>query len=105
MGHIHQQVGSNTVGDIPEFRPIHGSAIGRKATNNHSRLVCLGHRLQLVVVNQTGVMVDAVLHRLINLAGKIDRRAVGQVAPVRQAHTHDRVTGLEQRVINRNIGA
>jgi hypothetical protein len=60
--------------------------------------------LDLVVVDLAGVRVDAVLHRVVDLAGEVGLGAVGQVAAVGQAHAEHRVAGLAQRHEHRGVG-
>ena len=63
----------------------------------------LRQSLDFGVIDQAGVHVDPVLHSIEDLAGKIDLCAVCQVAAMRQAHTEDGVSWLEQRKIDRGI--
>ncbi len=41
---------------------------------------------------------------MVQLAGHIHRAAVGQVSPLRQAHPHDGVPGLQQAEVHRQVG-
>ena len=63
-----------------------------------------GQTLDFVVVDQPGGGVDAVLHRVVQLAGKTDAGAVGQVTAVGQAHAQHSVPGIEQRQVHRRVG-
>ena len=65
----------------------------------HLRLVLVRERVDFVVVDEA-VRVDAVLHRVEELAGDVDLRAVRQVAAVRERHAEDRVAGLQQREVH-----
>ncbi|OPZ52379.1 MAG: hypothetical protein BWY91_02337 [bacterium ADurb.BinA028] len=65
----------------------------------------LGEGLDLVVVDVLGVLVDAVVHRVEPLAAEGDLAAVGEVAAVRQAHRQDGLAGLEERAVDRLVGA
>ena len=48
---------------------------------------------------------DAVVHGVEPLAGERDLRAVGEVAAVRQAHREDGVARLDERAVDREVGA
>ena len=61
----------------------------------------LAHR---VVVDQTSIVIDSVLYSLIDLARKIDRRTVGQVTTVCEAHAQYGIAGLEERLKNSDVG-
>jgi hypothetical protein len=50
------------------------------------------------------VGVEAVLHRVVELAGEVDRRAVRQVPAVRQAHAEDGVARLQHRHVHGGVG-
>ncbi|MCY1420415.1 hypothetical protein D9M71_360350 [compost metagenome] len=63
-----------------------------------------GQALDLVVVDQAGSGVDAVLHCVVQFAGEADLGAVGQVAAVGQAHAQHGVTGLQQGQVHRGVG-
>ncbi|MCY1434441.1 hypothetical protein D9M71_505020 [compost metagenome] len=103
VGHVDEQISPDLVGNLAEAREVQGFRIGREACNNHLRLVQGGQALDLVVVDQA-VGVDAVLHRVVQLAGRTDLGAVGQVAAMGQAHAQQGVTGLQQREIDRSVG-
>ena len=60
-------------------------------------------RLDLVVIDLAGFGVQAVLHRVVVLAGEIDLGTVGQVAAVSQAHAQDGVSGRTQRQVNGRV--
>ena len=57
-----------------------------------------------VVVDALGLGVEAVGDDVEPLAREVDRRAVRQVAAVRQGHAEDRVAGLERREVDRLVG-
>ena len=98
MCHIHQQVGAYFVGDGAVARPVHNAAVGGEAANDHLGLVLTGQRLKLLVVDLTGVVVEAVLDSVVVLAGEIGLGTVGQVTTVGQTHTENRVAGSDQRL-------
>ena len=105
MSHINQKVSTNGVGDFSKFTPVHNAAVCTKATDNQLRSMLKRHRHQLVVVDFTRCVVDAVLNRVINFPRKIDARTVCEVSTIGKAHPHDSVTGLQKRVEHSNIRA
>ena len=48
----------------------------------------------LIVIYLTGIRIESILHRLIDLAGKIGLGAVGKVTAMSQAHTKNGIPGL-----------
>ena len=63
-----------------------------------------GLSFDLVIVEQLGLGIEAIGDDIEHFAADIDRRPVGQVAAVRQAHPQNRVTGLEHRKIDPLVG-
>ena len=103
MGHIDHQVGANLVGNVAKARPVHDLRIGGKARDNHFRFVLQGQLFYPVVIDFTGVGIEAVLHRVVHLAGEIRRRAVREVAAVRQAHAQHGVSRRAQGHVDRRV--
>ncbi len=101
--HVHEQVGTDLVGDGAEARPVDHLRIGRETGHDHFRLVLQRQLLDFVVIDQA-LVVDAVLHGVEQLARGIDLGAVGQVAAMRQRHAQDGVARLQQREIHRLVG-
>jgi hypothetical protein len=97
--HVDEQVGADLVGDGAHARPVDDLRIRRKTGDDHLRLVFERELLHVVVVDEA-VGVHAVLHRIEDLAGKIDLRAVGQMPAVGKRHAEDRVAGIEQRKVD-----
>ena len=104
MRHVNHQISADRIGDFAEFAPVHHSRIGGEAANNHFRFVLVGQLLNLIIIDLAGGFVQAVLHRVVELAGKADFGAVGQMPAVRQRHTKHGIAGLTQTHINRGIG-
>src|SRR5690606_13364020 len=90
VGHVDEQVGTDLVGDGAEAGEIQHLRVGGEAGNDHLRLVLDGQTLDFVVVDQA-LIVDAVLHGVVQLAGGGHAGAVGQVTTVGQAHAEDGV--------------
>ena len=104
MGHIHHQVGTHLIGDLPEFRKINEPGIGAGTGNDELRLIFQSGFPHGLVVNGLGLIVQAIGDHMEILSGDIHRAAVGQMAAVVQIHAHDCVTGLDQRKKCRQIG-
>src|SRR5690606_15915531 len=103
VGHVDEQVGTDLVGDGAEAREVENLRIGAETGNDHFRLVLDGQALDFVVVDQA-LVVDAVLHGVVELAGRGHRGTVGQVAAVGQAHAEDGVTRVEQGQVHGAVG-
>ncbi len=104
MRHIDKQECTDGVCDFAEARPVSDLRIRREAGDDHLWLVLRRKSLDLVVVDQAGVMVDAVRNDIEQLAREIDGRSVRQVTTFIQAHSQDRVARLNQRMVDGAIG-
>src|SRR5690606_10765595 len=101
--HVDEQQGTDLVGDGAETGEVQHPRVGRETGDDHLWLVLDCQALDLVIIDQA-VLVDAVLHGVVQLAGGGDLGAVGQVTAVGQAHAEDGVTGIEQREVHRAVG-
>ena len=63
-----------------------------------------GEGAHLVVVDALGLAVDAVGDEVVEAAAEVDRRPVGEVPALVEAHAHDLVAGLEQREVGGHVG-
>src|SRR3989304_8440256 len=88
VGHGHQEQGPRVVGDGPEAGKVNGPGVGAGPGDEYLGTVLLGQGGYLLVVQGLALPVDAVEDEVEEAAGEIDRGAVGQVAPVGQAHSH-----------------
>ncbi|MNZ69786.1 hypothetical protein D3C78_880990 [compost metagenome] len=104
VGHIDKEISADFVSDLTEAREIQGLGVSGEAGDDHFRLVFDRQALDFVVVDQAGVGVDAVLHRVVELAGEADLGTVGQVPAVGQAHAQYGIAGLQQGQIDRRVG-
>ena len=104
VSHIHQQVRPDFVRDLAKFRPIEDAAVCGKSANDELRSMRYCELAERVVIQQARVMINAVLHRVVDLPGKIDGGAMCQVPPIRQAHTQYRIAGLQQSLKHSDIG-
>ncbi|MNI75416.1 hypothetical protein D3C73_1315650 [compost metagenome] len=104
VGHVDEQIGANFVGDLAKAREVEGLGVSGEPGDDHFRLMLDGQAFDFVVVDQPGRGIDAVLHGVVELAGKTHLGTVGQVTAVGQAHAQHGVTGLQQRQVNRGVG-
>ena len=103
VGHVDEQVGTHGIGDGAEAGEVQHLGVGGVAGDDDLGLVFLGQALDLGVVDQA-LLVDAVLHGVVQLAGRGHGGAVGQVTAVSQAHAEDGVTGFDQREVDGRVG-
>ncbi|MNJ23922.1 hypothetical protein D3C77_183230 [compost metagenome] len=104
MGHVDEQVGADLVGDLAKAREVQGLGVGREAGDDHLRLALDGQALDFVVVDQPRGGVDAVLHRVVQLARGRHLSAVGQVTAMGQAHAQNGIAGLQQGQVHGAVG-
>ncbi len=64
----------------------------------------VGEPAHLVEVDQLRLRVEPVGHDVVELAGEVDRRAVGEVSALVETHAQDGVAGVEQRQVGRHVG-
>jgi hypothetical protein len=66
--------------------------------------VFAGKGLDLVVVDGLGLRIEPVRDDVEPLAGEVDRRAVGQMSAMREAHAQYRVPRRQQGEVRRQVG-
>ena len=103
VGHVHEQVGADRVGDFAQALPVEGQRISRCAGDDHLRLVVLCEFRRLVVIHFL-LVVQPVGDRVVQLARQVDRRAVRQVAAACQRQAEDGVTGFQRRGVHSLVG-
>ena len=89
-------VGKDIKADLPR--------IGGSASDNHLGLMLLGQLANLIIVNGLGFRIQVIGNHIIIITRNIHRAAVGQVTTVGQVHAQNGVAGLDQRIINGNVG-
>ena len=102
--HVDQEVGVDTVGDLPELGEVELTWVGGPAGHDHLRPVLLGECGDLVVVDGAVLVTHVVGHGVEGLAGVVEPHAVGQVPAVGQVHAEDGVARLEQGEVHRGVG-
>ena len=100
--HVNEQVRADLVCDFSEFFKVDGARVRGRTGDDHLRLFLFGKGTERIIVNET-VLIHAVGHDVVQQAGLIDRRAVGQVTAVVQAHAEHGITRLAQRLIDRHV--
>ena len=104
MGHVHEQDAAGLVGNGPELGKIQLAGIGGVAGDQDLGLVLQGQAADLVIVQQAGRRIQAVVHGIEPLAGDAGLGTVGQVTTVAQVQTQDGVAGLGKGQVNGQIG-
>ena len=103
VGHIHHEIGSRLVGDLPEPLKVNGSAVGAGSGDDQLRPALHGQLFHLIVINEA-LAVYAVGHDVEIHSGKIHRTSVGEMAALIQIHAHNRVSRLQHGNEHRHIG-
>ena len=101
--HIHHQVCAVAVGDLSDLLEIDSAGISGSTGHDQLGAHLPDLLFQLDVVDHA-VGIDAVGHEVVVLAGHVHRRAVGQVAALRQIHAHDGVAQIQQSKVDSQIG-
>ena len=104
MGHIHQQLGADRVGNGAQGGEIDDARIGRSAGHDHLRFVLLGQGLQRVIVDALRFRVYAIGHNLVLLAGKVYRAAVGQMPAMGKVHAQNGIANVQGGEIGGHVG-
>ena len=103
VGHIDHQVSAIAVGDLGQLFKVDGAGVSRRARHDELR----AHRFDLLFqrrIVDDAVLVDAVGNEVVVLAGHVHRRAVGQVATLRQVHAHDGIADVQQCKVDGQVG-
>ena len=97
MRHIHQEIGTNHIGNGPELLEIQNPRDRGSARDDHLGLVFLRQRFDLVVVGQQVIFPNAVLDRVEPFAGLVGPCAVCEMSTGIKAHAQNGVPRLQQR--------
>ena len=103
VGHIHHQVGADAVGDVSELREINDPGISGSAGDDHLRLVLLRFFPHVIIVDQPGLLVNAVKYGIVHLPGEARLASVGQMAAAAEVHAEDRISGLAESQIDTEV--
>ena len=103
VGHVHHEIRPRLLRGGGKAGKVDGTAVRRRAGNDELGPQRKRHTLHAVVVDKT-VAVHVVEMEVVQLAGEVHRRAVGQMSAVGKAHGQHRIAGLQQRHIRCHIG-
>ena len=103
VGHIHHEIRPCLLRGGGKAGKIDGAAVRRRAGDDELGTQCKHHALHAVVVDEA-IAVYVVEMEIVQLAGEVHWRAVGQMPAVGKAHGQHRIAGLQQRHIRRHIG-
>ena len=92
----HQQR-ADVVGDRSERLEVDDPRVRGRARDDQLRVLPLRELADRVVVERLLRVVDAVRDEVVEAAAEVDRRTVGEVAALVQAHAHDLVARLQHR--------
>ena len=104
MGHVHHQDGTHPVGDRAHPGIVPFAGIGGGPADDQFRPGFDGHALHLVVIDEAGLLVEAIGDGLVEDAGGVDGRTVGQVTAVGEVEAHERVSRAEDGHFDRQVG-
>ncbi len=104
MGDIEHQHGARLVRYGPEAFRIDLARVGRGADHDELRLLLLRKPLHFREVDGFRLAVHAVRDDVVQSAGEVHGRTVGQMAAVGQVHRQDRIAGFENGEVHRHIG-
>jgi hypothetical protein len=102
--HVDHQQRADLVRDLPEALEVQEPRVGRPAGEDHLRAALLGDPLDRVHVDPARLAVDLVGRDVVQPARDVDLHPVREVAAVGQREAHQRVAGLEQRVVDGGVG-
>ncbi len=104
VGHVDQEDAPRLVGDGAEFLEIELPRIGGVAGDEDLRLVLQRHLADLVVIEEPGLGVEAVVDGVEPLARRARLGAVGEVSAVAEVEAEHRVAGLGEREVDGEVG-
>src|SRR5262249_23458270 len=90
MGHVHEQICADLIGDFPEALKVDDTGIGRSAGNDETRFVLSGEPRYLLIINNTVLTANAIMNGIKPFAGHIRRGAMSEMASGINPHSKDR---------------
>jgi hypothetical protein len=94
--HVHHEVGAHEVRDAAELGEIELARVGGPAGDDELRAVFQCQRFNLCHVDPEVGFPHVVRDHVVQLAREVDLHAVGEVAAVGQAQSHDGVARVQQ---------
>ena len=104
VGHIDHEFGSDVLGDLAHAREVDGPRVGGRPGDDKPGPVLLGEALELVVVDELELSVDAVAYEAVELGGEVDGTSMGEVSAVVEAHSQHGVAGTQRGEIGGHVG-
>ena len=104
VSHVHQVIGSDSLGDLLHCFEVDDSRIRRATRDNYRWLVLDRNTLNLVVVEHFSLPIDVVVSDLKNPSGLIRRCSVTEVAAGREVHAQNAGARLGKREQSGLIG-
>jgi hypothetical protein len=104
VGHVDDEMRPHLVGDRTEHRPVQRAGIGRKTRDEKARTVAPGEIADLVIVHESVRGAHAVGDGVVELAGEIHRRPVGQVTAGGKTHAEQRGAGRGECQVDGGVG-
>ena len=103
VGHVDHHDAADLVADFAHAPEVDRTRIGARARQQDLRLHLQRKPLDLVVIEPLRLPVHRVRHDVVDLARKVDGRAVAQVAALVERHRQDRIARLERREIDGHV--
>ena len=103
MCDVGKKIRADAIGDVAKTFPINHARISRRAGDDHFRAMLERQFRRVVVIDFLVIFAQTVAHDFIQAAAEIHRRAVGQMAAVRQRKTHYGIARLQHRHVYAGI--
>ena len=94
MRHIHHQVCTHLIGDLPEFFKINHAGISAGSCHDQLRAALSGDSANLFIVDEA-IVVDSIRMNLKIFSGQIGGASMGQMPAVSQVHAHHLISRLQ----------
>src|SRR5687767_7974866 len=100
MGHVNDELRTDLSRNFGERLELDDARVRARPGDDHLRTLATGYLLHRFVVD-AAIIADAVVNRVIQQSGEIHRRAVREMATLRQVEPEHGIAGLEKRQIDR----
>ncbi len=104
MRHVNHNRGTDHISNASESFKVKRTRIRAGTDHNQLWVVLFGKLFDFIIVNHACFLTNAIRNNIEKLAGKINRRAVGQVAAVGKVHPQDRIARFTFSKIDGHIG-
>ncbi len=103
VSHVGDHRRADVAPDPADALEVEDPRVGAGADHDHLRLVLVREPLELVVVDALILGADAVGDDRVELAGEVERMAVGEMAAVREVHAEHGVARLQQGEVHGHV--